>query len=98
MPVDVVKERLQVQAVQAAECSANTAAAAANSTAGKAPPTGASSATASFTPYRSSWDALTTIARTEGVLGGLYRGFGVTLFSFGPFSALYFLLYEQVGG
>ncbi|CCW61403.1 unnamed protein product [Phytomonas sp. EM1] len=43
--------------------------------------------------YRNSWDALRTIARYEGVYG-LYRGYGSTLWSFGPFSAVYFFSYE----
>jgi hypothetical protein len=46
--------------------------------------------------YRGSWDALRTIVRSEGVGRGLYRGFGITLFSFGPFSALYFSFYESM--
>lgn len=59
VPVDVLKERMQVQ---------NT--------------------------YRSSWHGLTEIWKHEG-LSGMYRGYGATLASFGPFSALYFLFYEQ---
>jgi hypothetical protein len=64
VPVDVVKERLQVQV----------------GTGG---------------PYKGSWDALRTIQRVEG-WSGLYRGYGATLASFGPFSATYFALYEAL--
>ena len=60
VPVDVIKERLQVH---------NT--------------------------YRGGADALMTIWRTEGLLGGIYRGYGATLLSFGPFSACYFMFYER---
>lgn len=59
VPVDVLKERLQVQ---------NT--------------------------YRNSWHGLTEIWKTEGVKG-VYRGYGATMASFGPFSALYFVFYEK---
>jgi hypothetical protein len=60
VPVDVLKERMQVQ---------NT--------------------------YRNSWHGLTEIWKHEGPTG-MYRGYGATLASFGPFSALYFLFYEQL--
>lgn len=33
--------------------------------------------------------------RTEGARG-LYRAYGATVMSFGPFSALYFLFYEML--
>jgi len=65
VPVDVIKERLQVQ-----------------SQLGR-------------TNYKGSMDALGTIVRHEGIIG-LYKGFNATLLSFGPFSALYFLFYEEV--
>jgi Mitochondrial carrier protein len=45
--------------------------------------------------YRNSLDALYQISKTEG-LRGLYKGYGATLASFGPFSALYFTFYEQM--
>lgn len=64
VPVDVIKERLQIQ-----------------------------HKTDSF-QYRGGWDALIQISKTEGVRG-IYKGYGATLASFGPFSALYFMLYEQ---
>ncbi|KAF0683609.1 Aste57867_24375 [Aphanomyces stellatus] len=64
VPIDVVKERMQVQ----------------------------SKASAHY--YKSTADAIKTIYRTEGVRG-LYRGYGATLWSFGPFSAFFFLFYEQ---
>jgi len=63
VPVDVVKERLQVQTATA--------------TAG----------------YRGSWHAVCTILRFEGV-AGLYKGYGSTLLSWGPFSAIFFAVYE----
>ena len=65
VPVDVVKERLQVQKL------------------------GGSNA------YRGSWDAFRTIVRYDG-FNGIYRGYGATLASFGPFSALYFAFYEAL--
>ena len=74
VPVDVVKERLQVQ-VSASSSSAGYKA---------APPV-----------YKGSLDALMQICRQEG-LTGIYKGYGATLLSYGPFSALYFFLYEEV--
>lgn len=75
VPIDVVKERQQVQSNLKAL---------------------ASSATATSSPklYRNTFDALITIARTEG-LRGIYRGYGATVASFGPYSALYLSLYEK---
>jgi len=67
VPVDVVKERMQVQ--QKVGASQNY-------------------------QYNGSWDALRQIIRTEG-MRGIYKGYGATLASFGPFSALYFMFYEQ---
>lgn len=68
VPVDVVKERLQVQRKGVTDPSMN---------------------------YKGSLDALRTIMRTEG-LRGIYKGYGATLLSFGPFSAVHFLCYETV--
>jgi hypothetical protein len=59
VPVDVLKERLQVQST-----------------------------------YRNTWHGLQQIWHQEG-LRGIYKGYGATLASFGPFSAFYFLFYEQ---
>ena len=39
--------------------------------------------------------SLTKILATEG-LRGLYKGYGASLLSFGPFSALYFPIYEGI--
>jgi hypothetical protein len=63
VPVDVVKERMQVS-------------------------------NKSQQIYQNSVDALYKILRTEG-LRGIYKGYAATLASFGPFSALYFMVYEQ---
>jgi len=65
VPVDVIKERLQVQ-----------------------------HATDELA-YKGSWDAIKTIGRTEGI-PALYKGYGATLLSFGSYSGLFFLLYEQM--
>lgn len=64
--MDVVKERLQVQA---------------NRQLGY--------------QYKGSFDALKTVLREEGYRG-LYKGYFATLFSYGPFSAIYFGVYEEV--
>jgi hypothetical protein len=70
VPVDVTKERMQVQLKNE----------------------DAKRSTGFY--YRNSWDALKQICRTEG-LSGIYKGYGATLGSFGPFSALYFVFYER---
>ena len=44
--------------------------------------------------YKNSIHAVVQIMRTEG-LHGIYKGYAATLASFGPFSALYFMFYEQ---
>eukprot|EP01039_Chlorochromonas_danica_P004665 gene4665-5111_t len=67
IPVDVVKERLQVQANRQAVTYR----------------------------YRGSADALRTILQREG-LRGLYKGYWATLFSYGPFSSIYFWLFEEM--
>lgn len=69
VPVDVVKERLQVQSNQLHYAHSSTS-------------------------YKGSLDAFKTILRLEG-LRGLYKGYGATVFSYGPYSALYFLCYEE---
>ncbi|RLN50265.1 hypothetical protein BBJ28_00003747 [Nothophytophthora sp. Chile5] len=71
VPIDVIKERMQVQGQVKV-----------------------SSGTKRTLYYRNTLDAVQTIARTEH-LRGLYKGYNATLLSFGPFSALYFMLYEQ---
>jgi len=84
VPVDVVKERLQVQRKPGGPVSSLTAAASAPSLLNSsAPPL-----------YAGSFDAFRTISRSEGILG-LYKGYYATLASFGPFSAFYFVFYEQ---
>eukprot|EP00970_Alexandrium_tamarense_P011326 scaffold2449_cov188-Alexandrium_tamarense.AAC.24 len=72
VPVDVIKERMQVQ---------------------QRVPTAATHATQN-TQYTGSLDAFQKIVKTEGMTG-IYRGYGATLASFGPFSALYFMFYER---
>lgn len=72
VPVDVVKERMQVQHASVGSSSA-----------------------ATDGMYRSSWDAVKQISKTEG-LSGIYRGYAATLGSFGPFSAFYFVFYERL--
>ena len=69
VPVDVIKERLQVQQ-------------------------SASSVGGGGSHYTGSFHALKQIVRTEGVFG-IYKGYWATLASFGPFSAIYFMTYEQ---
>lgn len=44
--------------------------------------------------YESGFQAIKDTLKKEGVLG-FYRGYGATLLSFGPFSALYFMFYEE---
>jgi hypothetical protein len=46
-------------------------------------------------PYRGNLHAVSAIARQEG-LRGVYRGYGATVMSFGPFSGLYFMFYERL--
>lgn len=50
--------------------------------------------TLKVTNYRGSIDALRTISKQEGIRH-LYKGYGATLMSFGPSSALYFMFYEK---
>lgn len=71
VPVDVIKERLQVQHASS------------------------SLETMSQGQYHSSWHALQTISKTEGILT-LYKGYGATLLSFGSYSGLFFLFYERL--
>lgn len=76
VPVDVVKERLQIQQQQQQQRNV--------------PNNG-------HNPnyqYNGSFDALRQIIKAEGIRG-IYKGYGATLASFGPFSALYFMFYEQ---
>ena len=74
VPVDVIKERLQVQHPINDKVKA----------AGVVLPN-----------YRNSFDALMQISKHEG-FGGIYRGYMATLASFGPFSALYFVFFENL--
>jgi len=67
VPVDVCKERLQVQS---STCSSS-----------------------GGPKYKGSVDAFLKISKNEG-MRGIYKGYGATLLSYGPFSAFYFLFYE----
>jgi hypothetical protein len=67
VPIDVIKERMQVQRRQVR--------------------------TPHSIYYRNTADAWRQIMQREGLVG-LYRGYGATIASFGPFSALYFVFYE----
>lgn len=81
-PVDVVKERLQVQSEQQSPSQSS-----------QSP--SRSSQSPSRSSYRDSLDALRTIVREEG-WRGIYKGYSATIFSYGPFSASYFVIYEEV--
>jgi len=70
VPIDVIKERMQVQRRQESAVR-----------------------TPQSIYYRNTADAWRQIMQREGLVG-LYRGYGATIASFGPFSALYFVFYE----
>jgi hypothetical protein len=70
VPVDVVKERLQVQLHDKNISQQNM-------------------------KYNGSADAFKKILKHEGIRG-IYKGYGATMMSYGPFSALYFLFYEEL--
>lgn len=74
VPVDVIKERMQVQGAATAS-------------------EGTQHNNKPAVRYRSTLHAARTILASEG-LTGLYRGYWATLGSFGPFSAIYFMLYD----
>ena len=90
VPIDIVKERMQVQS---------------NIPTPTPPPPPSStlphSTPSRFTPssnplhYRSTLHAISSIARTEG-FRGIYRGYGATLASFGPYSAFYLSIYDYL--
>lgn len=67
VPIDVVKERLQVQ----------------------------SKLSDSSLKYRGGFSAIASILRQEGLMG-LYRGYGATVASFGPLSAIYLAGHEKL--
>ena len=67
VPVDVIKERLQIQNAK------------------------------DSVQYKGGWDALVKICKTEGPLG-IYKGYGATLASFGPFSALVSIITYHICG
>ena len=67
VPVDVIKERRQVQS------------------------------DLKSVDYKGDVDAIRQTLKVEG-FRGLYRAYGATVMSFGPFSAFYFLFYETLKG
>lgn len=73
VPVDVLKERLQVQT----EITSTT------------------SKSSNPYYYKNSRDGIRQILSQEG-LRGLYKGYGATLLSYGPMSAIYFVFYENL--
>ena len=75
VPIDVIKNRLQLQRSDAS---------------------GKVIAYPGQPVYKNTFDAFIKIGAKDGIRG-FYKGYGVTLLSFGPFSALYFLFYEEVG-
>ncbi len=77
VPVDVIKERMQVQGSSRAA---------------------AASSSSSSVFYSSGRDAAQQILRSSEGFRGLYKGYWATLASFGPFSAIYFALYEALKG
>lgn len=76
VPVDVIKERMQVQQRMNI-------------------PSSGSGSTANHLYYSSAIDAVKKIMASEGIRG-VYKGYGATLIAYGPFSACYFLFYEQL--
>jgi hypothetical protein len=52
--------------------------------------------TSTTAPYSSTWHALSTIARTEGVRDGLYRGLTLNYLKTAPNVAIYMSLYDIV--
>ena len=107
VPVDVIKERLQVQhsptTLEGTTSRMKSGTATSGNynsiQAGKQVVSSSSSvsslSSSSSHYYNGSWDALKKILHTEG-LRGIYKGYAATLASFGPYSALYFVFYEQV--
>eukprot|EP00554_Chaetoceros_debilis_P010986 CAMPEP_0194108140 /NCGR_PEP_ID=MMETSP0150-20130528/7892_1 /TAXON_ID=122233 /ORGANISM="Chaetoceros debilis, Strain MM31A-1" /LENGTH=314 /DNA_ID=CAMNT_0038796765 /DNA_START=102 /DNA_END=1043 /DNA_ORIENTATION=+ len=80
VPVDVIKERLQVQRTSPVKLDGKIS---------------GNSGNGSHNQYKGSLDALQKILKCEG-LGGIYKGYAATLASFGPYSALYFVFYERM--
>ncbi len=75
VPIDVVKERMQIQHV----------------------PSVAVKSSSQDVYYTSGSHAIRSIVQTEGIIG-LYRGYGATVMSFGPYSGLMFAFYEVLKG
>ena len=78
VPVDVIKERLQVYQTSSVPVSSSTS----------------SSSSVNGMIYKNSLDSFQKILKHEGLFG-IYKGYGATLMSFGPFSAFYFAFYEH---
>lgn len=91
VPVDVIKERMQIQRPTSVlqQSVANTSPNALTSA------LNGGDISSMPTPYKSGMHAVRTILKEEGV-AGIYRGYFITMLSFGPFSALYFVFYEEL--
>lgn len=90
VPIDVIKERLQVQGALPALAAARASASSSSPSAAAA----VAPAQLESLKYRGNVHALRTVLATEG-LRGIYKGYGATLFSFGPFSAIFLSTYEK---
>lgn len=75
VPLDVIKERMQVQGIMPTVSNA------------------AAKAIPKTEYYVSAIDAIKKISKQEGIYG-FYKGYGASIISFGPFSAIYFAIYE----
>jgi hypothetical protein len=93
VPVDVIKERLQVQSTN--NVFSNHFPSSSSLSSSSTATISSSAPSSKFKYYANSFDALKTILREEG-LTGIYKGYGATLLSYGPYSSLYFLFYETV--
>eukprot|EP00040_Diaphanoeca_grandis_P019812 m.104950 g.104950 ORF g.104950 m.104950 type:complete len:370 (-) comp27606_c0_seq2:86-1195(-) len=87
-PFDVIKQRLQVQQLQP-----QSEQIVVTSTVNQPQPiTGVSSPNRQ---YRGMIDVIRSVWRTDGIRG-FYRGWGAGVATYGPFSAAYFMTYEQM--
>ncbi|RYG56145.1 solute carrier family 25 protein [archaeon] len=93
VPIDVIKERMQIQHHVPPPPPPPPASTAAAAPAAVRTSRGMPLAS-EHAYYRSTRHAVRVIMASEG-LRGLYKGYGATLASFGPFSAFYFAFYER---